>query len=518
MAGVRGLAALGRLVAGGPADADAVLLARFAETRDEAAFAALVKRHGPLVAAVCRRHLRQPADVDDAVQATFLVLARKAGSVHTAVGPWLYRVAERTAAKLRRSVRHTEPLPDVPTRPGGLPPDVRAVVADELARLPENYRLVVELCYVAGHSTAEAAVRLGWPKGTVLTRLAWARKRLRANLSRRGVTLGGSLAAALADRPAGGVGPQVARLCAGGEVAGRVLSLCEGVIRAMTLTKLGWAAGLAAAAVAVTGTAVGPWAFGQPPAAPSLSDLKSLPAPPRLPDGPPPLPQKAAVPDPASSFPEPVRLRPPEPAKPVGRTYTVSHPAGSFVREFADGERISLRFEDDRLTAELTLREADKVSLYLEADYAMNKEGVVFGVVTAIETSAPTDRDNPDLDNPDLDGLVGLPFAFRVRQDGGTLTVRDIRFGMVMDNEMKAAVSVSVGRYTAVAGGLPAARKPVKPAFGRLSGPPVLPADASPVLPGAPFSPSRSRPVLPSWPPAAPGLIPAPDVPSVRPT
>lgn len=521
MAGVRGVAALGRLVAGGPADADAVLLARFAEAGDEAAFAALVKRHGPLVAAVCRRHLRQPADVDDAVQATFLVLARKAGSVHTAVGPWLYRVAERTAAKLRRAVRHVEPLPG---RPGGLPADVRAVVADELGRLPERYRMVVELCYVAGHSTAEAAARLGWPKGTVLTRLAWARRRLRASLTRRGVTLGGSLAAGLLDRSASGVGPRAVKLGAG-EAAGRVLSLCDGVIRAMTLTKLGLAAGLTAVAVAATGTAVGPWAAGQPPQLPAVSTRKAEPPlqlpppadPPRAelpPAKPPELPQlelpRFSPADPPKLPPptkpsEPVFTPPsdPPPAKPAGKTYTVAHPAGSFVREFADGERFAVRFEDDRLYFEASFGDKAKpMTVSLDADYAMNKEGVVFGVVTGFDSEGP--------DETLFGGLnthwLGEPFALRLRSDDGAVSIKDVRFGGVRLQPGQDEFATRV--LTAVAGRYVSSKEPV--ATARKAGKPRLPK----LRPGDSGLVRESRDSIPLTQPAAAGPIPPQTLPT----
>ncbi len=455
MAGVRGLAALGRLIAAGSAepDGDAALLARFAATGDEAAFAALVRRHGPAVAAVCRRHLRQPADVDDAVQANFLLLARKAGAVHTAVGPWLYRVAGRTAGRLRRSVRATEPLPDLPAR-AGLPADVRAALADELARLPEQYRLAVELCYVAGHTTAEAADRLGWPKGTVLTRLAWARKRLRANLTRRGVTLGGSLAAVLLDRTAASGG----RVRVSGE-SDRVLSLCEGAMRAMTLTKLLWGAGLTA--VAVGGLGVGSWAVGQGPATKAAVTRKVDP-PPAVPSLPPPQPSvelpravRGEVPDPIILSPVPAPVN-----EPPGKTYTVPHPAGSFIREFADGERFAVRFDADRLYVEATFGDKAKpVSVSLDADYAINKEGVVFGVVTGAECDGLDRGHSLALITS---RMVGGPFAFRVRVDDGSVSVQDLRlYGLNLPADRATSEPALAGLLNAVAGRYVASKEPV---------------------------------------------------------
>ena len=169
---------------------DAELLARFRADRDEAAFTALVVRHTPAVRAACRGWLRTAADIDDAAQAAFLVLAERAGSIRDgqAVGRWLYQIAGRAARRLRLQRDRYGPLPtDLPARPMAAADDLADVLAEEVARLPEKYRLPVQLCYAAGLTTAEAAGRLGWPKGTVLTRLAWARRRLQKTLTGRGV-------------------------------------------------------------------------------------------------------------------------------------------------------------------------------------------------------------------------------------------------------------------------------------------------------------------------------------------
>src|SRR5207248_29362 len=179
-----------------------------------------------------------------------------------ALGGWLYTVAGRVARKLRRRLARreatVEDLTMVPDSTGDSRPplagaeaeDLRAVLEEEIARLPEKYRLVVQLCYAAGHSTAEAARRLGAPKGTVLTRLAWARRRLQDRLARRGVTAGvGALGAALGGAAAG-LDPQLVRATvraaaalAAGPATGPVVSeqtlhLSEGVIRDMALSKL----------------------------------------------------------------------------------------------------------------------------------------------------------------------------------------------------------------------------------------------------------------------------------------
>jgi RNA polymerase sigma factor (sigma-70 family) len=176
---------------------DAELLRRFVATRDEAAFELLVWRHGSLVWGVCRRVLQQEQDAEDAFQATFLVLARRAATIGRgeALAGWLHQVAARLAraARTRRFERvRREALVRPATRdeadPGGWH-DLRPLLDEEIGRLPEKYRRPFLLCYLEGKTTEQAARELGCPRGTVGTRLAWARARLRLRLSRRGVTL-----------------------------------------------------------------------------------------------------------------------------------------------------------------------------------------------------------------------------------------------------------------------------------------------------------------------------------------
>src|SRR5579883_2706103 len=176
---------------------DAELLARFVDERDPAAFETLILRHTPGVRAACRSWLRSPADIDDAAQATFLVLVQRAGSIRepAALPRWLYRVAGNVARRLRRQLAKAGPLPaDVPDRPPPAGDDRADVLAEEVARLPEKYRLPVQLCYGAGLTTAAAAERLGCPKGTVLTRLARGRDLLFRRLAARGAAPGVLLA------------------------------------------------------------------------------------------------------------------------------------------------------------------------------------------------------------------------------------------------------------------------------------------------------------------------------------
>jgi RNA polymerase sigma factor (sigma-70 family) len=176
---------------------DADLLDRFARTRDHSAFAALVRRHGPMVFGVCRRVLRDPNDAEEAFQVTFMVLVRKAGGLRQPgrLANWLYGVANRVARKARVSAarrgRHERaaagPDQSVPSDP--LDADVRAVLDEEMVALPAKYRAPLVLCYLEGLTNEAAAERLGWPPGSMSYRLARGRELLRKRLVRRGVWL-----------------------------------------------------------------------------------------------------------------------------------------------------------------------------------------------------------------------------------------------------------------------------------------------------------------------------------------
>jgi RNA polymerase sigma factor (sigma-70 family) len=172
------------------------LLDRFVVERDEAAFAAILSRHGPMVAGVCQRYLNNPQDVEDAFQATFLVLVRRGRAIRDKdlLGPWLYGVAHRVAVRSRANsarraemerrgalVRPSGPIPDVEWS------DLAPVLDEEVVRLPERYRTPVVLCDIQGLTYEEAAQHLGCPIGTIKSRLARARERLRARLTRRGL-------------------------------------------------------------------------------------------------------------------------------------------------------------------------------------------------------------------------------------------------------------------------------------------------------------------------------------------
>src|SRR5262245_920300 len=177
---------------------DASLLERYVRRQDQEAFADLVRRHGPMVLAVCRRVLQHTQDAEDTFQATFLVLVRKAATLDQSqpLAGWLYTVAYQTALNARGSAaarRHREAQamsrPIAKADEPGAAGELRLLLDAELSQLPDKYRLPVILCYLDGRTNEEAARQLGWPVGTVKVRLARARDQLRNRLSRRGLAI-----------------------------------------------------------------------------------------------------------------------------------------------------------------------------------------------------------------------------------------------------------------------------------------------------------------------------------------
>lgn len=235
---------------------DGQLVQRFAAYRDEAAFRALLRRHQPMVYGVCRRLLRDLHQADDAFQATFLVLARRAGAIgrQEAVGAWLYRVAFRIAmrAKMRndRQRLREEPVSDVPAPSSGeaVSVELRPILDEELNRLPKKYRDPIVLRYFEEKAVEVVAAQLSWPLGTVKTRLSKARDLLKARLARRGLALTAvALEAALGETTSAAVPvvlteatAQAAMLAAAGQAAGTAgaILLTEGVLKEMATSKL----------------------------------------------------------------------------------------------------------------------------------------------------------------------------------------------------------------------------------------------------------------------------------------
>jgi RNA polymerase sigma factor (sigma-70 family) len=265
------LPAVGRLLA--DPRPDAALVADFLRDADHGAFAELVRRHGPLVLGVCRRTLGHAADADDAFQATFLVLVRRARRVawRGSLGPWLYGVAVRVARKARAARARraaVERRAAMSTEPTTMPPepdDAAAILDEELAALPEAVRGPLVLCELQGLSRRDAARRLGLAEGTLSSRLARGRKLLRDRLARRGVMplAGGLCVAVPAGLASATAGRAVAVLAgAAGAVPAGIEFLTDGVVKAMAVSTWKLAAVAAAAAVGLTG--FGAWRSGEP--------------------------------------------------------------------------------------------------------------------------------------------------------------------------------------------------------------------------------------------------------------
>jgi RNA polymerase sigma factor (sigma-70 family) len=257
---------------------DGELLQRFAVEREQTAFEALIKRHGPLVWGVCLRLLPDPHDAEDAFQATFLVLVRKPGSVkkHSSLSSWLYGVAYRVALRARANAarrRHherqvAEMAPSAPA-PEASWQELRPVLDAELSRLPEKYRAPLILCYLQNKTNEQAAQELGWPLGSMSKRLARGRDLLRERLTQRGVALSAAaLGTALGQNAASAAAPApvvdltiavanavvATKATTAGIASAQVAALTEGVVTAMTLTRLKTVALVLSALVALTGS------------------------------------------------------------------------------------------------------------------------------------------------------------------------------------------------------------------------------------------------------------------------
>jgi cytochrome c peroxidase len=240
---------------------DQHLLRQFSDHQDEAAFAALLRRHGPMVLDVCRGVLRNEADAEDAFQATFLIFVHKAASIRktASVGSWLHGVAYRTALKARaQSATRQKNEACAPARALVEPADLtwremREILHEELAGLAERYRMPLVACYLEGKTQDEAAAQLGLAKSTVKERLERGRSLLRTRLVRRGLGPAAVLLATAWPAAAPSACPpatlaaatiKAASLCAAGQVAApsvisaRVAALAEGVLKAMLLAKV----------------------------------------------------------------------------------------------------------------------------------------------------------------------------------------------------------------------------------------------------------------------------------------
>jgi RNA polymerase sigma factor (sigma-70 family) len=427
---------------------DGQLLERFATERQEAAFETLVWRHGTMVHNVCRRVLGDGPDAEDAFQATFLVLVRRAAAIRDreAVASWLYKVAYRVALRVRATAAKGPvcglPEAEPPARGDGddvVWRDLRPVLDDEVSRLPEKYRRAVVLCYLSGQTTAEAARQLGCARGTVLSRLAWARERLRSRLVRRGVALSAAGLATFLARDATATVPgavvastvkaalwyAAGNTATAGIVSERAVSLTEGVLHAMFLNKVKLVL-LVALVLVVLGAGLGLWNRPSATADPVERRREEAPQAGRK-TAEEPLPQARAYAVPQE----------------------VQRPLGTWEREFGP-YHFTLRIEEDHLYGTLTGLEADKgrkLTVQLDADYSVTRDGLLYGVITGVDVP-DGDKDADKLqDLQDLDAYSDQPFSMRYRLDGNTLTLKNLKLGLTTKEEDTKEIRLILGRY-----------------------------------------------------------------------
>jgi RNA polymerase sigma factor (sigma-70 family) len=256
---------------------DGQLLTEYVSRRDEAALAALVRRHGPMVWGVCHRVLPNYHDAEDAFQATFLVLVRKAASIASKdlLVNWLYGVARQTALKARATVARRKSrecqvteMPEPAVAEQDVWSDLRPLLDAELNRLPDGYRAVVVLCDLEGKPRAEVARQLGVPEGTVAGWLARARATLAKRLTRRGLAVSAAVFATAAQQVSAGVPTSVvsstidaatlhaaSRAVASGAISGNVIALTEGVLKVTSLSRLKIASVVLLVTAALSGAA-----------------------------------------------------------------------------------------------------------------------------------------------------------------------------------------------------------------------------------------------------------------------
>jgi RNA polymerase sigma factor (sigma-70 family) len=263
----------------GTGPTDGQLLECYLAGRDEGAFEGLLRRHGPMVLSVCRRILGNAADAEDAFQATFLVLVRKASSIspREMIGNWLYGVAYRTSmkakvmnAKRRTKERRAKDLPRTAVSEEEVWQELQPLLDQELNRLPDKYRVPVVLCELEGRPRQEVARQLGWPPGTLSCRLARAKALLAKRLARHHLALvGGALGVMLSRSAAASALPvplfqstikaatrvAASQVAASGVISTEVAALTEGVLKTMLLSKLLNHASFAMTALLVVGAA-----------------------------------------------------------------------------------------------------------------------------------------------------------------------------------------------------------------------------------------------------------------------
>ncbi|HEY2784935.1 MAG TPA: sigma-70 family RNA polymerase sigma factor [Fimbriiglobus sp.] len=420
---------------------DAELLGLFLAVRDERAFRSLIYRHTPGVRAVCRGWLRSAADIDDATQATFLVLLRRAETIRdrSTVGRWLYRTAGYVARRLKQQINRAGPLPDdLPSRVESRAMAESEMLAGEIVRLPEPYRLAIQLHYMAGLSAAAAADRIGCPRSTVLTRLARGRRLLHRRLLARGVapvvlvaplatvfTAPPAWAAALARSTGPSFDPKL---------SARSRSLSDGVARTMLWKKLQFLAAAAMIATGLVGFVIGQWASADGPKKAGTD-----------PDAAGALATRTARPDDAE---------PPVPGS--RREAIIRMPVGTFVKEvdvppYGSG-RITFTYEADRVHSRYELAVmGGELEFTTDAEISMASTGTIYGVLTGfkvLHVKLPPEMKAKDLGGIDFakawplvepvvnDVVTDLPFSYSIRQSSGGLTIQNFRILLAGPNPL----------------------------------------------------------------------------------
>lgn len=262
---------------------DRALLQQFVTAHDEAAFETLVRRHGPMVLGLCRRLLGDAHSAEDAFQATFLVLVRRAGSIQRPelLGNWLYGVACRIAGKARQSAARRSAsekevvyLPRSESAPEMDRWELRSVLDEEMRQLPEKYRVPLILCYLEGKTNEEAARQLGWPTGSMSWRLARGKELLRQRLLRRNLALTPALLPPFLVQPAGALVSSTAQAgtafaagkgAAGAGVSSSVIQMAEETLQDLVVKKIkAWVAVILAMLLALLAGTVVYGAFAGP--------------------------------------------------------------------------------------------------------------------------------------------------------------------------------------------------------------------------------------------------------------
>ncbi len=425
---------------------DAELLTSYLEHHDDAAFEVLLVRHTPAVRVTCRGWLRCPADIDDAAQATFLVMVQRARTIRdrAALGHWLCRVAANVARSSRRQHKASGPLPEELAGPPPGDDGLRDLLAEEVGRLPEKYRMPVQLCYGVGLTTDEAAQRLGWPRGTVLTRLSWARKRLQKNLARHGISAATpSMLAMSTTVNARWIRATVlaAKALRSGQsllavgVSERVVFIVKGVIRTMMWDKVKYPVCAALLAAGLLGFGLAQWA--------SATDGRQSKDPEKAPTVA--INSKEQGPQTGGAK-EPAKAEEAKPQSSARRSEAVIRlPVGTFVKEIeADpyGEgRVVWTYEDDRVIGSIEGSVMGfEFALATEAEISLSSNGTVYGILTSVrltQLKVPNGEEYAQMKPflglwPAIEPLVNevcvdMPFSYHCRVQNDRIVISNFR-------------------------------------------------------------------------------------------